>query len=151
MGNLFPIPMQNAQSSTPSRALLNAAPIPVIAVPGMINTGGLQAVPALATVFSQQFVAVAVNASVTLIPALATLRWYIGLFRIFISATGIYNIQDGGIDIGFFQATLNTLQAPFGDLPQPVSAVNTNTALTLKNTSAAVCTYNVTMFGGYIA
>jgi len=148
------LPIGNSDMLSNSRSLRpvqDAAPIIVASLPAIFGPLGAELVPALTTVFTATFAAVAIGASVTLIPSLLSSRWFIGLFRIYISATGIYQVEDNGVAIGLFQATLNTLQAPFGELSQPLIANATGTALTLHNTSGAICTYNVTLFGGYVA
>ncbi len=144
MSEFFPTGMQGLNKAVPS-----ASPIIVAAIPAINGQGGVVILPGPFAAFTQQFPAVAVGASVTLIQASIGLRWYLLLFRVFISATGIFSVQDNGVDIGLFTLPLNTMLAPFGDMPSGIQSINANTALTIKNTSAAICTYNVTLFGGY--
>lgn len=151
MTDMFPTGSASLLSGNVGRAALGAAPIIVASMPTILGSNGPVLTPGPINCFSAQFAAVAAGASVTLIPASTNQKWFIYLFSIFLSATGIFAILDNAAQIGFFTATLNTLIQPFGPLPYGLSTISTNTPLILKNTSAAVCTYNVTLYGGYTA
>lgn len=127
------------------KSMINPSFIPVATMPliGKINGLGLR--PSNMSNSSAQFLAVAAGASVTLIPAQATQQWFIHILKVLLSIAGAFELQDGGTTFAFGNGVLNTILSPLGDLPYGMISANTNQALTLKNTSAAACTYNVTL------